>query len=182
MVNWVISDLHLGHKSCIEKFVRPDGTPLRDFKDIDEMNKTILDRINATVAENDRLYILGDVVINSKFLPLMDEINCKKRVLVGGNHDGDYEKLQKYFTRIHGCLEYNGCILTHIPVHPMQKERFKFNLHGHLHFGQVTMEVREWEGPGKGWSQPITQVDPFYKNVSVEMVNYTPVSLDELTK
>jgi calcineurin-like phosphoesterase family protein len=176
MIDWGISDLHLGHTNCITKFTRADGTPLRDFKDVEEMNKTIIDNINRVVGKDDRLFILGDVVINKKFIPLLDEINCKNLILLGGNHDRHYELLQPHFKEIHGCLEYRNCILTHIPVHPSQKYRFKANLHGHLHANNIMLP------PITSSEKVIIYPDPWYVNLSVEQINYTPINLQELTE
>jgi calcineurin-like phosphoesterase family protein len=179
VTDFTFSDLHLGHAKTLELFTRPDGSPLRDFPDVDTMNNTIINNINKTVGVKDRLIVVGDVVINKKFLPLSDGINCTNRILIGGNHDNVYEELQKYFGKIYGCLEYDNCILTHIPIHPSQKYRFKNNIHGHLHFGQVGSN--EFVSSNEGYKEKFIP-DSFYVNVSVEMVNYTPVELRSITR
>lgn len=179
MTDFVFSDLHLGHAKTVEVFTRPDGSRLREFPDVDTMNKTIIKNINDTVGVKDRLFILGDVVINKKFIPLLEEVNCTNRILVGGNHDVAYEELQKHFGKIYGCLEHDNCILTHIPIHPSQKYRFKNNIHGHIHFGQIGSN--EWVSSNEGYKQKFIP-DEFYVNVSVEMVDYTPVELRSITR
>lgn len=53
MNNWVTSDLHFGHKNIIKYENRP-------FKDIEEMDKAIIELWNKTVKKDDKIYILGD--------------------------------------------------------------------------------------------------------------------------
>lgn len=174
MTDFVTSDLHLGHEKCITEFKRPDGTRLRDFKDVEEMNEEIIGNINKTVSNLDRLFILGDCVINKKWIPKLELIECKNRILVGGNHDQHYELLVPHFKKILGCMEYSDCILTHIPVAESQFSRFKKNIHGHLH-GNHQMTV--------GYDKRGTMMaikDTRYVNVCVEQTNFTPVNLKEL--
>ena len=168
---YVISDLHLGHENCITKFKRPDGTPLRNFKDVEEMNETIINNINSVVRPQDSLYILGDCVINKKFLPLLARLNGHKR-LIHGNHDIEPTKeFLKYFEEIYGVRTFaHDLIMSHIPIHRESMARWNVNLHGHLHFGEV-MYKREHNG--------VSVPDPMYLNMSVEMLDYKPISLEE---
>ena len=58
-------------------------------------------------------------------------------------------------------------ILTHIPVHPESLARWGLNVHGHLHANRVNL--------------PLAQIpDRRYFNVSMEQINYTPISLEEV--
>lgn len=60
-------------------------------------------------------------------------------------------------------MEFDGNILTHIPVHPYQLEyRFKYNIHGHMHSKALD--------------------DPRYICVSAERVNLTPIPYETLKK
>lgn len=174
MTDFICSDLHLGHEKCITEFKRPDGSRLRDFKDVEEMNETIINNINKTVSDSDRLFVLGDCVINKKWIPLLAEIKCKNSILVGGNHDQHYDLLKPHFKKIVGCIEYSDCILTHIPVHTSQMSRFKKNIHGHLH-GNHVMKI----GHDKRKTMMAIR-DERYINVCVEQTNFTPVPLKDL--
>ena len=153
MKRFVISDLHFQHKNILEYSNRP-------FDSLNHMHEIMINNWNNVVSESDKVYILGDVTMGRSGLKLLSRLNGKK-VIIKGNHDifklTDY---LEYFEDIRGCMKYKDCILTHIPVHPSQKERFKFNIHGHLHEKNIN--------------------DPFYVNVSVEQVNYTPVDLDKI--
>jgi calcineurin-like phosphoesterase family protein len=117
---------------------------------------------NEVVAPNDRVYHLGDVVINRRCLPTLGRLNGKK-VLIKGNHDifklHDY---LPYFEDIRAYTVYNNVIMSHIPVHPDSKGRFSGNIHGHLHTNVID--------------------DPWYKNVSVEQIGFKPILLDTVMK
>jgi calcineurin-like phosphoesterase family protein len=75
------SDLHLGHLRINELADRP-------FSSVEEMNETIIERWNKTVAPTDQTFVLGDVALGklAESLPLVDRLNGRK-VLIPGNHD-----------------------------------------------------------------------------------------------
>lgn len=58
------SDLHLGHRGIIEMQNRP-------FKNVEEMNRVIVDNYNEVVHKNDTVYFLGDI---SHHMPI-DRVN-----------------------------------------------------------------------------------------------------------
>src|SRR6267378_3562203 len=81
---WFTADFHLGHKNIIRYCNRP-------FEAVEEMNHTILERLNACVKANDILYFLGDFCMGPKAraAELRKQIRCKKIFGVPGNHDKD---------------------------------------------------------------------------------------------
>jgi calcineurin-like phosphoesterase family protein len=85
---WFTADFHLGHKNIIRYCSRP-------FDTVEEMNRTIIERLNSVVKTNDLLYFLGDFCIGPKAraVELRREIRCKKIFAVPGNHDQDTRKL-----------------------------------------------------------------------------------------
>lgn len=160
---YFISDTHFGHENII-KFVDNKGNKLRDFKSIEEHDNLIIENINKRVRIQDKLYLLGDVVMNRRCLSILERINTKKRVLIKGNHDiftlKDYSK---YFRdiRAYKVMPKYGIIFSHIPIHPNNlMARFKLNVHGHLH--------------EKNYD------DEKYMNICVEQTNYEPVELQEI--
>ena len=168
---FVISDHHLGHRNSWEKFKLEDGSPLRPFTSTEEMNETMIERHNAKVKEHDTVYFLGDVVINKKYLELVKRMNGRK-ILVRGNHDifKDEEYREVGFEQLHGVRVFvDKFILSHIPLHPdCVTERFRVNVHGHLHANQVmTGYYRD-------------EIDPRYLCVCVEQTNFTPLHFDEV--
>ena len=173
MTTFFISDLHLGHENIIP-FCR------QQFLTLDDMHQRIIDQWNSVVRPSDIVWVLGDVSLGGGHqIHLMDQMNGTKN-LVMGNHDNYRVDYRRHFNRICGVFEYKGCILSHVPVHPMQKYRFRANIHGHLHELNVMMDgVRlATEGP-EVWEDVIVP-DPWYINVSCEQLNYTPISFDTI--
>lgn len=158
---FIVSDWHLGHDNSWKIFKRGDDTPLRPFTSSEEMNETIIERHNKIVHESDKVYMLGDCVINKKFITLIKRFNGKLR-LVRGNHDIYDDKLyyEAGFKAIYGSRVFDGMILTHIPIHKDSVGRFDVNVVGHLHCNYVE--------------------DPDYLCVSVEHTNYSPLAIEEV--
>ena len=158
---FVISDLHLGHAN-ICKFLRSDGiTKVRPWDNPDEMNEALIENWNRVVSPNDVVYNLGDVVINRRYLELLPRLNGDQRLILGNHDIFHHDDYSKYFSRIHGSLKLDNYILSHYPVHVDSITQWcTENIHGHIHEKDIP--------------------DARYYNVSVENINYTPVSLDEL--
>jgi len=174
---FVISDTHFGHTNSWEKFKLADGSPLRPFTSTEEMDETMIERWNAKVKPGDTVYHLGDVVINQKSLHLVSRLNGRK-ILVRGNHDifKDKQYAEVGFEQIHGVRVFvDKFILSHIPLHPdCVTERFRVNVHGHLHANEIMWQRTPANGLG-----PLT-ADPRYMSACVELNNYAPVSFEEL--
>lgn len=169
---WFIGDLHLGHASII-KFLDNKGTRIRPFDTIEEHDETIINNYNNLIDPNDRVYFLGDVAINRRFLPLLARFNGRKK-LIKGNHD--IFKMADYTPYFEDILAYRiypkqSIIVSHIPVHPNNLEfRFTWNVHGHLHSNIVTK--RKW------YFKKVP--DPRYINLCPEHTNFMPVNFDEV--
>lgn len=178
-----ISDTHYGHEKCCTTFKRKDGSPLRPFANADEMDEEMVRRWNEVVKNGDKVYHLGDVVINLKKLSIMDRLNGSKR-LVRGNHDiADTKQYMKYFKEIYGVRVLDDMVLTHVPLHPASvTERWNVNIHGHLHANIVERPVEVGDRGSTLFSDPIIEMqpDPLYVNVSVEQIDYRPIELGEL--
>lgn len=150
-----IGDLHLCHKKIImhEPVLRP-------FVTIDEHDEVIESRWNSKVTNKDLVYVMGDVMFDQKGFFILQRLKGTK-ILVMGNHDVypimDYAQ---HFKEIHGCAEFDGNILSHIPVDICQKGRYKRNIHAHLH--------------------AVKAPTPFHYCVSAEQINLTPIAYDEI--
>lgn len=164
------SDHHFGHANILT-FKRDDGTPLREFVDVDHMNEHIVNCHNSVVRPGDKVYFLGDVVMSKKTsaLEILGRMNGEK-VLIKGNHDQcKPEAYLKYFKDIRASHQFERLIMTHIPIHPESLARWGLNVHGHLHYNVVKRQLSHLP-------------DPRYFNVSMERINYTPISLEEIRK
>ena len=164
------SDHHFYHQNILT-FKRDDGTPLREFQDVNHMNEVMVQRHNERVRPNDKVYFLGDVTMsrNARGLEILGRMNGEK-VLIKGNHDlCKPQQYLQYFKDIRGSHQFDGMVLTHIPIHPDSLARWGLNVHGHLHYQVVRL--------------PLSQIpDRRYYNVSMERINYTPISLEEVKK
>ena len=172
-----ISDTHHGHEAPYTKFKKADGSPLRPFSCAAEADEKMVENWNARVKPNDKVYHLGDIVMSKKHLPILERLNGEK-VLIRGNHDLEKAGVYlKYFKDVRGCHQFDGLLLTHIPVHPDSLARWGFNVHGHTHANRV----KTYTDP-TGYSTTESIIDPRYFCVSVEQINYTPISLEEVKK
>ena len=83
---FLVSDTHFGHAGVC-RFMRNDGvTKLRPWDNPEEMDEAMVKLWNERVRPNDKVYHLGDVVINRRALSIMSRLNGDK-VLIRGNHD-----------------------------------------------------------------------------------------------
>ena len=169
---FLTSDTHFGHLGVC-KFTQADGvTKLRPWDNPEEMDEEMVRRWNDTVRHNDKVYHLGDVVINRKALKIMHRLNGDK-VLIKGNHDiFRLEEYTPFFRDIRGSHVMNGMILTHIPVHESNLYRFGTNIHGHTHSNRV-MRDNGFRGQ---------EIDPRYQCVCVEQTDFRPILFEDVIK
>jgi len=149
------SDQHFFHDNIRRYCGRP-------FKDITEMHREIMGRWNGVVGPRDTVYCLGDFAFQSKarygaVSDILKTLNGKK-ILIKGNHDKGMGIMKQLgFDEVHLEAEYNGIPLIHVP-----RPSWKLTLCGHIH--------EHWVTSGK-----------FLINVGVDVWNFTPVTLEQLT-
>lgn len=164
-------------------FLRDDGSQLRSFADVDHMNEHIIAQHNKVVGEKDTIWFLGDVVINRRYLKLIERFNGRKR-LIQGNHDVFKNKdyLAAGFEDLHAFRKFDTFICTHIPVHRESlRASWGKNVHGHLHANRVKKIVRNQAELIEWGNDTIEVVDHDYYSVCMEQLNdYTPISLEDL--
>ena len=173
---FLVSDTHFGHKGVCH-FTRNDGvTKLRPWDSPEEMDEAMVKAWNERVGPKDKVYHLGDVVINRKSLVTMSRLNGDK-VLIRGNHDiFPDDEYRKYFRELRAYHVMNGMILSHIPIHEESLGRFGVNIHGHLHANRVMKA-----GPASG--EFVTKVvDPRYHCVCVEHTDFAPILFEDVQK
>ena len=171
---FLVSDTHFGHEKTCTVFKRADGSPLRPFGSAEEMDEFMVRAWNERVRPNDKVYHLGDVVINRKALKIMNRLNGDK-VLIRGNHDifPDVE-YREYFRELRAYHVMNGMILSHIPIHSESLGRFGVNIHGHTHANRVMLP---------GFNGKITEiVDVRYHCVCVEQTDFAPILFEDVIK
>lgn len=147
---FLTADTHFGHRKAVE---------FRPYATVEEHDRDLIARWNAVVKPADTVWHLGDVYFREGHLALAQLNGLKKLVL--GNHDTHpLDVYTSHFSRVFGAVEYRGCILTHVPVHPCQLQRFAANIHGHMHANKVD--------------------DPRYICVSLEHTDYAPILADRV--
>lgn len=177
---FLVSDTHFGHAGVC-RFTESDGvTKIRPWTDPDEMDEEMIRRWNDRVRPNDKVYHLGDVVINRRALPTMARLNGDK-VLIRGNHDiFRDEEYREYFRELRAYHVLNGMILSHIPVHEASLGRFGTNIHGHLHTGRV--KRARGVDARTGTVLYSDENDVRYHCVCVEQTDFAPILLEDVFK
>ena len=177
---FLVSDTHFGHLGVC-KFTRDDGvTKLRPWDNPEEMDEEMVKRWNETVKPTDKVYHLGDVVINRKAMGIMRRLNGDK-VLIRGNHDiFRDDEYREYFRELRAYHVLNGMILSHIPVHEASLGRFGTNIHGHLH----ATRVKRARGVDARTGEVLygTEPDVRYHCVCVEQTDFAPILLEDVYK
>lgn len=163
MERWLISDTHFDHAKILT-FRDPDGMLIRgnDFLNVRQMNDAMRDNWQSVVRPGDRVYHLGDVSMKRSGLDCLKGLNGKKRLILG-NHDilGAKRYLDAGFVELWGSYKLDEFLLTHIPVHDLAiPDWAKLNIHGHIH-ERPSYSIR-------------------HLNVSVERIDYQPISLDAI--
>ena len=177
---FLVSDTHFGHAGVC-RFMRNDGvTKLRPWDNPEEMDEAMVKLWNERVRPNDKVYHLGDVVINRKALSIMSRLNGDK-VLIRGNHDiFRDDEYRQYFRELRAYHVMNGMILSHIPIHADSIARFGTNIHGHTHSNRVMrprgVDVRT------GQILYSNEIDVRYHCVCVEQTDFAPILFEDVIK
>lgn len=159
---WVISDTHFGQSNILQ-FKDKFNKPLRPFSTLEEMHGALISNWNSVVKENDLVLHLGDVAFSGQVYDgIMPQLKGNK-YLIRGNHDRFTEgRYSRHFRRVLGVYVRDKYVFTHVPIHPDCLERWKGNIHGHLHSNRIK--------------------DKKYFNASVEQINYTPILFEDIKK
>lgn len=158
---FLCSDHHLGDKKICH-YLDDNGDKNRPYNTVDEMHDSIVELHNSLVNTNDKVYFVGDVVIDKNYFHILGLMNGKKR-LVRGNHDIFPDKLYyEYFQQIHGAkvIADRKVIITHIPIHPSCIKEGWINITGHLHRRVIN--------------------DSRYRCICLEQTGFKPVELDDI--
>ena len=172
---FLVSDTHFGHAGVC-RFMRNDGvTKLRPWDNPEEMDEAMVRAWNDRVRPTDKVYHLGDVVINRKALKTLARLNGDK-VLIRGNHDiFRDDEYRLYFRELRAYHVMNGMILSHIPIHSESLGRFGTNIHGHLHANRVMVPL--------AMSGVLDRIDTRYHCVCVEQTpDFAPILFEDVIK
>jgi len=163
---FIISDTHFGHNNILE-FLNEDGSKVREFRDVHDMNETMIERWNNTIGKQDIVYHLGDVYFGNGH-QVLPRLNGRKHLIVGNHDNPKSGHLRKTFVEIMLWREFKeyDCVMTHVPIHESGLYKRKFNLHGHVHNGKHRGLI----------------ADKRYINCCVEVNDYTPRHIEDILK
>ena len=169
---YIISDTHFGHAGMLN-FLNYDGTRMRPFSSVEEMDELMIENWNKLVKPTDKVYHLGDIFYKSGNSDEIAKRLTGEKVLARGNHDRREARWYlKYFKDVRATFHIDGnYLLGHFPIHPDSKGRFVRMLHGHIH-AQTVMKLL-WYPTGNG-----IEPDPWYRNCCVEVNNYSPIPFE----
>lgn len=179
---FICADLHFGHRKVVNALRDDNVTKQRPWFNTEDHDTALIRNWNMRVDPNDLVLVAGDVAINRSALNTI--VRCHgRKILVKGNHD-NYFRLSEYsaiFDDIVACYPVDGFVITHIPIHPMELTssggRWKGNIHGHLHDKRVMRPAYDASGQWEG-----EEIDPRYLCVSMEQLNYAPITLEDAFK
>ncbi len=168
---YVSSDFHLGHKRILEMSERP-------FKNIDDMDNTIIPNMLEPLKENDDFYFLGDFSWDINLIQLFFErfkLTKANFHWIIGNHD---KKMVKQFK--HQCtsispmkeisIKNHYTVMCHYPLLTWNRShRNAFMLYGHHHhLSHGTLDLQNNLARGK------------MLNINLEFHNYKPWTEKEI--
>jgi calcineurin-like phosphoesterase family protein len=144
------------------------------------MDEAMVKTWNETVKPTDKVYHLGDVVINRKAMGIMRRLNGDK-VLIRGNHDiFRDDEYREHFRELRAYHVMNGMILSHIPLHSDSLGRFGVNIHGHTHANRVK-KARGFDAK-TGTVLYSDEIDTRYHCVCVEQTDFGPILFEDVMK
>lgn len=156
---YLIGDTHFDHANIIRYCNRP-------FRNVQEMNETIVRNWNETVKDRDTLYFLGDWTFGRRHKPAKYWVRKLKGHIISirGAHDWREKGIRFEDFKV---LQYHGCsfLLIHDPN--QAGDWHSWIIHGHKHNNNMS-------------KYPFINGERKTINVGVELTNYRPISLDFL--
>lgn len=163
MIDYVTSDLHLGHGNIIEYTNRP-------FETADEMDSELISNWNSEVSESDTVLFLGDLTLagTEKAKEFLEQLNGTV-IFIAGNHD----KLKMHTEGslpVYNAIDFDVKGISFYATHyPEEIPNVRWLLYGHVHNNNVKKY-------------------PFYDpnnnrfNLSTEVTGFTPVPMEDIIK
>ncbi len=155
---YFIADTHFSEENIMRYESRP-------FKSINEMNEELIRRWNNLVNADDEVYVLGDFGADEQETSILNRLNGRK-FLIKGNHD---VKSNQYYRDLgfdevydHPVILKDFWILSHEPLYVNSNMPYA-NIFGHVHNSPI-----------------IRTYSKQHYCVSVERINYTPISFDTI--
>ena len=170
------SDLHIGHSKIIEYSHRP-------FKDVNEMNDTLIRNWNKTIPEDGIVFDLGDFALGGSNVwnEALSQLHGKHYLIKGNHCMKNYrEGYAKYFEMVTQQMYIQvddvSIYLNHFPFlcfgGAYREQHNVWNLHGHVHL--------EPQANGRDIKRVLQYSFPTQYDVGVDNNGYKPVSYWEV--
>ncbi|MFZ1897712.1 2'-5' RNA ligase family protein [Methanoregula sp.] len=168
---YLIGDLHFSHANIIRYAARPFLV-----SDVDEMNTILVENWNNVIDDTNVVYFLGDLDFKDSIGHWIRNLNGKK-IFIEGNHDVVKDRGGRITRhKIHGAIHHDGIsykghifYLVHNPrevdLDWRRNNPEGWLIHGHTHDNEIH-------------KYPFINGEKRTINVSAEVTNYRPVSLD----
>ncbi len=170
-MNLYISDTHFGHRNAIQFDHRP-------FRDVDEMDYTMIKLWNSRVRSDDHVYIIGDFCFrNGKTADwYLRKLRGHKHLVIG-NHDQltlENEKAMAYFESVDNMMHVvdgdKQVCLCHYPMAEWYRSSHgTWLIYGHIH-------------GAKDETYQFMKTREHALNAAACINNYTPASINELIR
>ena len=198
------SDTHFSHSNICSATTqwKDAGDMVRQFSSLEEMNRTIVDNINAVVGENDILFHLGDWSFGGfeQIQKFRSQLVCKNIHIVLGNHDHHIEKnkdgVQSLFSSVHSFIpklevkreivggngmmqRFNFCVF-HYPIASwIDMNQGVIHLHGHVH---LPKDLKLGQGRSLDVGMDGNNMKPYSLDEVMRLVKNQPIRKLELPK
>lgn len=169
-MNYYISDTHFGHANIINLCNRP-------FKNVNEMDETMIKNWNNVVSNDDNVYVGGDFCYkNSKNITdYLSRLNGNI-YLVSGNHDAKMLRNKEIFNFVKGTRESydisdknRRIIIYHYPIVEWNGYfRNSIHLYGHIHNSTNNLAYK------------VMKEIPNAYNIGADILGFTPRTLEEV--
>jgi calcineurin-like phosphoesterase family protein len=167
-----IGCLHLGHTNIAKH---------RGWNSAEEQDNFLIQEWNKVVNKRDLTYIVGDITMEKSLdYYKLDQLNGRK-IAVLGNHDRhqDINHLLNHVHGVAGAVDYKGCIVTHVPIHPNEVQFYRANIHAHIHHVNILEEVIVSDSYLDEGHKPAPTLHK-YINVDAHLLGYRPISIEEI--
>jgi calcineurin-like phosphoesterase family protein len=201
---YFVSDSHFSHENICSATTqwKDAGDAVRQFSSLEDMNRTIVDNINAVVDENDILFHLGDWSFGGfeQIQKFRSQLICKNIHIVLGNHDHHIERdkdgIQSLFSSVHsfiprleikraidggkGMMERFNFCLFHYPIASwIDMNSGVIHLHGHVH---LPKHLKLGKGRSLDVGMDGNDMKPYSLDDVMQLVKNQPIRKLELPK
>ena len=180
-----VSDSHYNHEHILKFCKRP-------FKDVEEMNKSLIENWNNKVPQDGLVFHLGDFAWGGfqDYKKIREQLNGKI-IFIKGNHDrrngcqseSQYNSLFEYTTQqLYIEIEKRKIYLNHVPFlcyggTYRDNDALVYQLHGHVHLSNI-----KERNNGKDCERCFNMLFPTQYDVGVDFNDFTPISWQEVNE